>query len=691
MAKTRTARSRKNDSPPVRSGTTRREIAEYLRASSRRARRVTAPTAVKPRWSRVSLVVLLTMLSLVMLGCETAATEKRSVLSGQVLDTTGYRIVGAVITSHRSLYKAGTDKEGRYSFTSLDAGSHILQVEKNGYRTASRTIQIDAATVKEQIDFRLEPLPNQVSWTMFSRASGSVIVDVVTLEPMKCQAVFQGRFYSQTRTPFTPFGTEHRLVLSPLLPGEYSLFIDAETPDGRKYVSASGTVSTAAPGDLPGAPPVPEDFRVTQAPGGIKVSWQYTGTDLLKGFRIYRAEDDEPLELWQDEDSCFANLSSWLDDEPNPGMLTRYALEAVDLEGNVSSRTLEIAVLPGGTLKEDIVWKQNWGVLNLAGDIQVPAGTLLTIEPGVSVRVNPVDLSTSGVDAGACEIIVDGRLQVLGTKEQPVRLFSGSATPSRTDWAGVLLRTPIDQLPSSISFLEVANAREGLSLRDRNATCTMVLARKCETGLAIQGVLQAVVTGVTATDCGTGVVVQNSREIRLENVTCTDCTTGVSMVGNRNTVLWKGDVRGAVEIGLNLTDAVGLAVSNYVVHSRKLGIRIGRGVTKCRFMTVDAVNALLIEQSDQPDVRNVILVNRLKPNTGKGLEDVYGTRSHPYTNIFGFLTPLVNADQNGGPVLNVDPQFVGGTAALYDYRLQDGSPLKTASEKNAEIGAYGSD
>ncbi len=673
-------------------GSFRREIARVLRGRGRRT--TTPPTSVPPRspprvGGRLAVAGMLLVL-LVAVGCENIQKTQRCVLSGLVLDTSGNRVTGAVITSHRSLYSAVTGSDGRYSFTSLDAGNHKVTVERSGYRTASRTATVDNGIVVENFDFRLEPLPNRINWNVFKREKTQVTIDVSTAEPMTCVAVYQGEHQPQIRTAPSPVGSDLRFILGPLLPDvEYRLFVEGTTLDGRVFSSATGTFRPVPANDLPGAPPMPDSFSVSQSNGGPKLSWTYPGADPLKGFRLYRAEGDKELALWQNEDFVFPTQQSVLDDSAVPGVRVRYAVESVDLDGNISSRTAEITIFPAGKLKTDVTWKKSWSPIDLQGDIWVPSRTSFTIEPGTVVRVNPADLSQGGYDPNKVEIIVEGRLLVSATGSALVRFFSSSSRPTRSDWAGFRLRTEKGQQPGGIVNLQVSNAQTGILMVDTPDFVASFSASYCETGFELEGASGTVLRGLSFSECETGLLARSCSGCSLSRISCNGGDQGIILTGNRSTDLRNFDLRNLIDTGLTVDEIASTTVKGGVIHASTLGMLVRSGAAVLKFLTIDSQEGVSIDGADQPDLRNCIIENRKSAGTGNGIVEKTKGRNYPYNNIHGFKTQTVNCGQDGGPILNLDPRFVGESSAGFDYHLRGDSPLKLAADDKSEMGAYG--
>src|SRR5688500_4968134 len=73
---------------------------------------------------------------------------------------------------------------------------------------------------------------------------------------------------------------------------------------------------------------------------------------------------------------------------------------------------------------------------SVQGDITIPAGAFLRIQPGVVVRFATSDSQVAGVDTSRIEVTVDGELTIAGSSASPVTLQSTSASPG--SWYGVI-------------------------------------------------------------------------------------------------------------------------------------------------------------------------------------------------------------------------------------------------------------
>ncbi|MCP4865845.1 MAG: hypothetical protein GY897_18060, partial [Alteromonas sp.] len=88
-----------------------------------------------------------------------------------------------------------------------------------------------------------------------------------------------------------------------------------------------------------------------------------------------------------------------------------------------------------GALTADETWS---GAVTLTGDVTVPSGVTLTIDPGAVVSFSALnDDQGGGSDSSRVELLVDGALSAVGTVSDPIVFTSTSANPAKGDWYGI--------------------------------------------------------------------------------------------------------------------------------------------------------------------------------------------------------------------------------------------------------------
>ncbi|MCL7489845.1 MAG: right-handed parallel beta-helix repeat-containing protein, partial [Desulfobulbaceae bacterium] len=88
-----------------------------------------------------------------------------------------------------------------------------------------------------------------------------------------------------------------------------------------------------------------------------------------------------------------------------------------------------------GALTDDETWS---GEVVLTGDVTVPEGMTLTVEPGTTIRFQALaDDQSAGADASRAELVVAGSFIAIGTEASPITFTSSSTTPAKGDWGGI--------------------------------------------------------------------------------------------------------------------------------------------------------------------------------------------------------------------------------------------------------------
>jgi len=106
-------------------------------------------------------------------------------------------------------------------------------------------------------------------------------------------------------------------------------------------------------------------------------------------------------------------------------------------------------------------------VYDVLGNIIVPTGVTLTIEPGVTLRF------VAGFNS---RLQVDGALLIQGSAGLPVILTSGQTVPAPNDWQGIYISATATQVV--IDYVEVRYADRGIEFKD--VTVTDSVAGACD-------------------------------------------------------------------------------------------------------------------------------------------------------------------------------------------------------------------
>ena len=145
-----------------------------------------------------------------------------------------------------------------------------------------------------------------------------------------------------------------------------------------------------------------------------------------------------------------------------------------------------------GVITTDTLWKSDDTPHIMTGDVTIPRGTLLVIEPGVEVRL-----------AGFYALIVKGALIANGeildqgnensenaAMVNSIVFTSNKANPEPGDWAGIQFDNTIDER-NSLSYITVKYAKIGIDLFFAGVQLRDTIIEENETGIATMRVLPA--------------------------------------------------------------------------------------------------------------------------------------------------------------------------------------------------------
>lgn len=137
----------------------------------------------------------------------------------------------------------------------------------------------------------------------------------------------------------------------------------------------------------------------------------------------------------------------------------------------------------GGYLQEDL---RLGGEVRVLADLLIPAGRSLTFLAGSRVKILGTDstkIDPEVLDKGS-EILVRGRLLVLGTPQAPVTFMLDPETPSGENWAGLEL---LEAEEARILHADIHGAEIGILSIDSKVQLEQVNLLGSNYGLLLQG------------------------------------------------------------------------------------------------------------------------------------------------------------------------------------------------------------
>jgi hypothetical protein len=318
------------------------------------------------------------------------------------------------------------------------------------------------------------------------------------------------------------------------------------------------------------------------------------------------------------------------------------------------------AATTSGVISVDEAWS---GALDITGDVTVEQNVTLRIHSGSMIRF-----------ADNVGLIVNGRLEVLGTTEGPVTFTSASGTPTRGIWAGISLNGSGANDISSLRHAVVAYASTGVRCGSSNSTIESSIFSRCIVGIGMACSMQ--VKGCTISECRDfGIFYGEPRNAQLA---ITDnhiarCGTGIYLTGYYgygDVTIRNNIVRDNSEAGINVNYVYGANISFNTVLGNIQGI-----VLYCA-QTVFVVSS------------NIVASN------GCGIQWInnWGTFALDHNDLWNNQSNYSGLSA-GDSDISADPLFAG----VSDFHLAPASPCVDAGNPEmtdpdstrSDIGAHG--
>lgn len=128
-------------------------------------------------------------------------------------------------------------------------------------------------------------------------------------------------------------------------------------------------------------------------------------------------------------------------------------------------------------ITEDTTWRAEDSPIVLAEEVRIRLGATLTIEPGVEVVVDGV-YKIWNPDGGEGGIVAEG------TPADSIIFRSAAATPTSTDWTGIILDDPVLSSFKHCVFMHADKALDFLETDTPVENCSF---RRCKIGLYLRG------------------------------------------------------------------------------------------------------------------------------------------------------------------------------------------------------------
>lgn len=293
-----------------------------------------------------------------------------------------------------------------------------------------------------------------------------------------------------------------------------------------------------------------------------------------------------------------------------------------------------------GALAGDTTWS---GTVTLSGDLTVPAGVTLTIQPGTVVTAAASDTLAAGTDTSRVEIIVNGALIADGTEASPIT-FKGSTPADPQAWSGITVVG--GSVGSSFRHGRFSQMSAGVKLESVSTFANSICV---DSKACVMVNVQSSIVPTTVT----GNVFSGSQH-----------TSGaLYLFDGKATVRGNVFINNYTSIQVSSGDGVTIDNNSFFLATKFHLYASGRGpVTITDNIVVgSAWYGLYQDDTGQLTVQN---------------NDFWNNATNSNVS-FSWI------DSN----LSVDPRFVNSTSAPYDLHLQPTSPARGAGVNKSDLGA----
>lgn len=641
-----------------------------------------------------ALLALLILFSIGMLGCGLRESQTGS-LSSRIIDADGNAVLSAEIYSiFRESEKVFSSEDGGFYLAELPAGINNIVIIHPDYQIEERQIEIlsDETTELESIRLDNSNAPHKISGIAVAETSSNTArIRWNTYRSVACNVDYgvtqsYGGIYREERA-----ATEHEILLTGLSAETlYHFRVQYIDESSISHYSYDYSFKTEM-GDRPSAP-LSIDVLPIEAAGTVNVVWQAATASSVIGYNIYRMEKGGDWKLLNERPTSPRTVT-YSDATANAGTFTKYAVVAVNEFIGESEKIISQSVFVPGVISGNLKIAYLDSPINLSSDLVIAAGTTLEVEPGVVFQIGEKDLSSTGMDEKRVEIIVSGRLVLLGTAENPVKFIPLNGSGSRDHWAGINILSSATGL-SKLEYVQIFGCK-GYSI-EVEATRTEIKninISYSENGLRLSGVREALVldschfseiseTALKVESCRK-VTVSNSMMRQVKSGIVSNATTKDDEIIVSNTDLY------CVETGISgvfgrstmknalvvVPDGIGISMSNIIdVY--------GNFIDHC---TIDASNGIEVA-SGVVTIENNVVINKSAIGV-KGINNSsILTPAYQFNNVFGFKTLYEGCGPGVGGV-SAEPEFTGGNP--FDYNLLPRSPLNLQDKFGSELGRYG--
>jgi MYXO-CTERM domain-containing protein len=326
------------------------------------------------------------------------------------------------------------------------------------------------------------------------------------------------------------------------------------------------------------------------------------------------------------------------------------ALTCVVMLSAASSASAQTTILGGNVINQ--TWTAAGSPYRIQGDVTVPVGAYLHVDPGVVIEAATGDGQVSGLDTGEVEITVQGELTMLGTAGSPI-VVRGVGS-GRGAWYGLVIGASASNV--IITQTSITNAQYGI----RSDAAGTVLA----------------LSDTTISTCSNNGLQLNAGLPTVSRLTVFDCSIGVYVGTSGAVTLESSILRSNSSYGLYVYQSTTSPADTVLNQSTVYGngsAGVWRDVLASPTRVTRVTNSIVSSNASQGFYNAGAMAGFVVSNT-----DVWG-QSTPFTGSFTTTANLV-----------ANPLYVSAPTNL---RITSNSPCRFASSTAGDVGAlpYGSD
>ncbi|MBF0408951.1 MAG: right-handed parallel beta-helix repeat-containing protein [Candidatus Riflebacteria bacterium] len=614
---------------------------------------------------------------------------------GRVYNLNGDVVPGASVYSIFNEYeKVQSALDGSFHLPELPAGRNNLVISHKSYRVRQEYVDIIANKVTELENIRLD-WATAAQWIsdfkLYSISSSSAVFSWKTQKPAVCNLKYgtdqsYGNIISEEKAE-----SLHEVAIKGL-ESEKLYHARAEVTDENGVIWYSYDLSFKTEPDIYPEPPKKVWLSPLSSFGTIQVNWESSPSALtVKGYRVYRQEKGK--DWTQIAAEGLDQYSAFFPDQhAEGGKFYRYGVRAATGDGALSDICMTETIFMPGFITQSITVTASDSPVDLFSDIVIGPGIYLNVEPGVEFRIASVDAFRLGFDTERIEILVQGKISLLGNQSAPVKFVPMEIGGQRGLWNGIKIQNG-NTGNSEITYAEISCCREwAIEAENCDPSITNLTVKFCGGGIRLNGVRNSPeFKDIKIDDVSlTAIEANNCRRPAFSGIEILRSGTGIkTLTDNAEDRITIQETRiEARDIGIYGKLNRSVFSNLLILVPDGIGVYYERASATENILdhcTIDASIGIIIG-TGTPTIENNIII-KLSEDGAAGIKYMQtGIPQFKYNNLYGFALAYDGCAAGEGAT-TFRPDFTGGNP--YSYTLPISSPLKRCDRNGLETGRYG--